>query len=89
MPRGDDAPDGDSGIEPLKREIYAIMSERADHWADTISLLLEHNERLSSRVDFSEHASVYEAINAALDELEREGRVESNEDWGGKFYRVK
>ena len=62
MPRGDDAPDGASGIEPLKREIYAILSDRADHWADTVSLLLEHNERLSSRVDFSEHASVYEAI---------------------------
>ena len=89
MPRGDDGTDGGSGIEPLKREILVILRERSDHWADTISLLLEHNERLSPLVDFSAHASVYEAINAALDELEREGRVESNEDWGGKFYRAK
>lgn len=89
MPRGDDASAGDSGLEPLKREIYVILRERPDHWADTISLLLEHNERLSSRVDFSEHASVYEAINDALEALEREDRVESNEDWGGKFYRAK
>ena len=82
----DDSAGADHGS--LRSELYDILDEQSGHWVDVDTVVVNHHEVLDPKADYSEHATLREAVKDHLEDLAERDDVEHESAWGSEFFRV-
>lgn len=77
-----------AGEESLRSELYDILDDQPGHWVDVDTVVVNHHEDLDPMADYSEHATLREAVKDSLEALTERDDVEHEEAWGSAFFRV-